>query len=79
MATKVKHLPFWYLKTNPRRLETSSETRSGWQFYWGGILLKSNAGVQRYTKLGWKSSRSCNGISVLDCESGGSSRDESRS
>ena len=28
-------------------LETRIETVLGGQFYWGGILLKSNAGVQR--------------------------------
>ena len=75
----MKHLPFWNFKTYPDQLETLVGTRSGWQFYWGGILLKGNAGVPRCTRLGWKSSESYNGISALDCESDGSSRDESRS
>ena len=79
VRTKVKHLSFWILKTNLKKLETLLETRSGWQFYWGGILLNGNAGVLRCSKLGWKSSDLCNDIRALDCESDGSSRCESRS
>ena len=75
----MKHLPFWHLKTNPSQLDTLAETRSEGQFHWGGVLLKGNAGVLRCTKLGWKSSRSCNGVSALDCEGDNPSRDESRS
>ena len=32
-----------------------SGTVSGGQFDWGGRLLKSNGGVQRFTQNGWKS------------------------
>ena len=48
------------------------------QFDWGGLLLKSNGGVQRYTQPGWQSGVEHKGISVLDCETYKSSRDESR-
>ena len=30
-------------------LESGHLTLSGWQFYWGGSLLKSNGGVQRFS------------------------------
>ena len=54
-------------------------TVSGRQFDWGGRLLKSNGGAQRYTQNGWKSFVERKGISVLDCETYMSSRYESRS
>ena len=54
-------------------------TVSGRQFDWGGRLLKSNGGAQRYTQNGWKSFEERKGISVLDCETYMSSRYESRS
>ena len=75
----MKHLPFWHLKTHLYMLKSHVETRSEGQFHWGGVLLKGNAGVLRCTKLGWKSSRSYNGVSALDCEGDSPSRDESRS
>ena len=75
----MKHLFLRYLKTHPYHLETMVETRSGGQFYWGGVLLKSNAGVQRCTRRGWKSRESRNGKSALNCESDSSIRCESRS
>ena len=51
---------------------------SGGQFDWGGRLLKSNGGAQRYPQIGWKSidERKCR--RVLDCKTDKSSRDESR-
>jgi hypothetical protein len=52
---------------------------SGGEFDWGGRLLKSNGGVQRFAQDGWKSSEECIGISELDCETYKSSRCESRS
>ena len=52
---------------------------SGGQFDWGGRLLKSNGGAQRYTQNGWKSFEERKGISKLDCETYMSSRYESRS
>ena len=54
-------------------------TLSGGQFDWGGRLLKSNGGAQRFAQGGWKSPAECIGISELDCETYKSSRDESRS
>ena len=35
---------------------------SGGQFDWGGRLLKSNGGVQRFTQNGWKSFAERKGI-----------------
>ena len=32
---------------------------SGGQFDWGGRLLKSNGGAQRFPQDGWKSSKEC--------------------
>ena len=48
------------------------------QFDWGDLLLKGNGGVQRYPQPGWQSGIERKGIRVLDCESDGTSRDESR-
>ena len=58
--------------------ETGQGTMSGGQFDWGGRLLKSNGGAQRFPQNGWKSFAECKGIRELDCESDNSSRDESR-
>ena len=58
--------------------EASRGTLLGGQFDWGGRLLKSNGGAQRYPQYGWKSYFECKGIRVLDCETYKSSRDESR-
>ncbi len=52
---------------------------SGGRFDWGGHLLKSNGGVQRSPRAGWKSVFECKGIRRLDCETDKSSRYESRS
>ena len=57
---------------------TTLETVPGGQFDWGGRLLKSNGGAQRFPQIGWKSIAECKGIRELDCESNNSSRDESR-
>ena len=53
-------------------------TVSGRQFDWGGRLLKSNGGAQRFPQNGWKSfvERKC--IRKLDCKTYMSSRYESR-
>ena len=58
--------------------ETADGTVSGGQFDWGGRLLKSNGGAQRYPQHGWKSCEECKGRRVFDCETDKSSRDESR-
>ena len=70
-------LPLCYDHSNPHHLSWW-ETVSGGQFDWGGRLLKSNGGAQRFPQNGWKSFVECKGIRELDCESYNSSRDESR-
>ena len=70
-------LPWLYDRCNPPRL-ARGETVSGGQFDWGGRLLKSNGGAQRFPQNGWKSLAECKGTRELDCETDKSSRDESR-
>jgi hypothetical protein len=60
-------------------LESGQRTVSVGQFDWGGLLLKSNGGVQRYTQPGWQSGVERKGRSVLNCEIHQSNRYESRS
>ena len=57
---------------------TGERTVSGGQFDWGGRLLKSNGGAQRFPQNGWKSFAECKGIRELDCKTDMSSRYESR-
>ena len=57
---------------------TRQGTVSGRQFDWGGRLLKSNGGVQRFPQVGRKSTVECNSKRELDCETYKSSRYESR-
>ena len=66
----------WILTADPRR--TGSGTVSGRQFDWGGRLLKSNGGVQRFPQVGRKSTVECNSRRELDCETYKSNRYESR-
>ena len=54
------------------------ETVLGGQFDWGGRLLKSSGGVQRFPQTGWKSVEECKGIRELDCERDISNRVERR-
>ena len=58
--------------------ESSRGTLLGGQFDWGGRLLKSNGGAQRFPQNGRKSFVECKGRRELDCETYKSSRDESR-
>ena len=58
--------------------ETGLGTLSGGQFDWGGRLLKSNGGAQRFPQNGWKSFAECKGKRELDCKTDMSSRYESR-
>ena len=58
--------------------ETGRGTLLGGQFDWGGRLLKSNGGAQRFPQIGRKSIKECIGIRELDCETNKSSRYESR-
>ena len=56
---------------------------SGWgtllvgQFDWGGRLLKSSGGAQRLAQHGRKSCNECKRISQPNCETDGSSSNES--
>ena len=58
--------------------ESGRETVLGGQFDWGGLLPKSNGGVQRYPQRGWQSRAERKSIRVLNCETYQSSRYESR-
>ncbi len=58
--------------------ESGRRTVLGGQFDWGGLLQKSNGGVQRYPQPGWQSGLECKGTRVLNCETDKSSRYESR-
>jgi len=58
--------------------ETSQGTVPDGQFDWGGDLLKSNGGVQRFSQRGWQSRIERKGIRELNCETYKSSRYESR-
>lgn len=58
--------------------ESGRATVSGGQFGWGGHLLNSNGGVQRFPQCGWQSHVECKGRRELNCETYKSSRCESR-
>ena len=58
--------------------ESGQRTVSVGQFDWGGLLPKSNGGVQRYPQPGWQSGVERKGRRVLDCETDMSNRYESR-
>ena len=57
--------------------ETGRGTVSVGQFDWGGLLLKSNGGAQRYPQPGWQSGEERKGRRVLDWKTDESSRTES--
>ena len=57
--------------------ESGRGTLLGRQFDWGGRLLKGNGGAQRLAQHGRKSSGECKRISQPNCESDGSSSNES--
>ncbi len=58
--------------------ETGVETVAGGQFDWGGRLLKSSGGAQRFPQVEWKPTAECKGTRELDCKAYTPSRDESR-
>ena len=71
------------LKYHPYRVGILTGARNigtllGGQFDWGGRLLKSNGGAQRFPQHGRKSCVECKGIREPDCERDISNRDESR-
>ena len=51
---------------------------SGGQFDWGGRLLKSNGGMQRFPQPDWKPGVERKRIRELDCKRDISNRYESR-
>ena len=52
-------------------------TLLGGQFDWGGRLQKSNGGAQRFVQHGRKSCIECKRINEPNCETDGSSSNES--
>ena len=73
------------LKYHPCAISYLTSTREagrgtvlGGQFDWGGLLPKSNGGVQRSAQHGWQSCVERKGISRLNCETKRSNRCESR-
>ena len=58
--------------------EAGVGTVPGGQFDWGGYLLNSNGGVQRFPQCGWQSHVERKGIRELNCESDRTNRCESR-
>ena len=77
MEPPLKYHPEYALVLTLTR-ETGQGTVSVGQFDWGGLLQKSNGGVQRYSQPGRQSGNERKGRRVLDCESYDSSRYESR-
>ena len=57
--------------------ESGRGTLLGGQFDWGGRLLKCSGGAQSLAQHGWKSCNECKRISQPNCESDGSSSNES--
>ena len=78
MEPSLKYHPEYVLVLTLIR-EAGQGTVSVGQFDWGGLLPKSNGGVQRYPQPGWQSGVERKGRRVLDCETYQSSRYESRS
>ena len=74
----LKYHPCYVSRLTVTR-ESGHGTVLGGQFDWGGLLLKSNGGVQRYPQRGWQSRDECKDRRVLNCETDGSSRHESGS
>ncbi len=73
----MKYHPY-YTKILTSSRESGGETVTGGQFDWGGSLLKSNEGALRLAQGGRQSLVECKRISQLNCESGRTSRYESR-
>ena len=65
--------PFVFWNPNLRSL-SGRGTMSGGQFDWGGRLLKSNGGAQRFPQAEWKPAVECKRIRELDCEANKPSR-----
>ena len=82
VAPVAKESPLEYHTLSFKVLTMFYETRIGTlsvgQFDWGGRLLKSNGGVQRFAQNGRKPFTECKGKSELDCDTYKWSRYESR-
>ena len=64
-----------FVSWNPNLRSLSGRgTMSGRQFDWGGRLLKSNGGAQRFPQTEWKPVVECKRIRELDCEANRPSR-----
>lgn len=68
----------WQVGNLTRSHESGTRTLSDGQFYWGGILLKSNGGVQSLPHRGRQSRIERKGIRQVNCETYKSNRYESR-
>ena len=67
----------WIAGFLTRGRESGRGTLLGGQFDWGGRLLKGNGGAQRFLQNGWKSFAECKRKSEPNCETDGSSSNES--
>jgi hypothetical protein len=77
LESSVGYHPF-NIKVLTISLESGNGTLSVGQFDWGGRLLKSNGGVQRFAQNGRKPFAEYKGKSELNCETYKSSRVEIR-
>ena len=77
MEPPLGYYPFYVWSLTEYR-ESGFGTVLRGQFDWGGLLPKSNGGVQRHPQYGWQSYVERKGKRVLDCETYKSSRCESR-
>ena len=75
-SLRYHSVKIWILTLNLQK--TRQGTVSGRQFDWGGRLLKSNGGAQRFPQNGRKSFEECKGRREPDCETDRSSREETR-
>ena len=78
-GANVEIPPFIHLSSNAETCESRRRTDSVGQFDWGGLLLKSNGGVQGTLSLFGNQASSAMVERVLNCETDKSSRYESRS
>ena len=67
----------WFAEFLTCGRESGRGTLLGGQFDWGGRLQKSNGGAQRFVQHGRKSCIECKRINEPNCETDGSSSNES--
>ena len=78
MEATLKYHPYC-IRILTSTLLTGRGTVLDGQFDWGGFLLKSNGGAQRFPQCGWQSHGECKGRRELNCESDKTNRRESGS